>query len=918
MLNGWPWNSEIESAGAVLFSAAWKSSVLLILAGCLARLLSRRSAALRHGVWSIALAGSLIIPGLELVLPAWELPVPASLGSLVTMAPSQAKTTGNSDEPAARASGSAVAMLEGAALERTVLEHQLADDDGNLSIASLPEPTVAGELVSGDQPGWKAATWLTGPRPTPAWLMGAWLLGAIGMLVPLAVGILSLKLLELKSQRPGDETLPRQLAEVSCELGLARRVTLLLSDVRAIPMTWGLFRTVLLLPREAQNWPADRLRIVLLHELTHVARYDYLWQLIGSMARAMYWFNPLAWWGFRRLKVELEQACDDRVLSHGTQPEAYAFELLHITSQFPRPGFAPSAALAMGRSARVQKRIEFILDPARNRLPLSRRLACATALFGLLFTVALSAVHEVNGQTALATQPAADQERPGSQNVRDGEFLAGKSNDIQEKSQRAASAQDAGGGIANEATKNAGAAAIAGDGPADASTLSEIRTQILKHFVKSPDKRALDEGAIRGMLQALDDPHSEFLSPDKLKELERAIEGSLTGIGVELSTTSESQLVVIAPLPGSPADAAGIRPGDAILAVDGQTVQDLGHAAAINAIRGQPGSVVTLRVKRAGEEIMQKVTRGSIRMPSVKGLWIDKATKKWSFWLDQEQKLGYVQIGEFGKTTVEDCRSAIKALLDQGLKGLVLDLRLCPGGLLMATVDVAELFLREGVIVSIKGEQSPETIFRATGKNCLGDFPLLVLVDDHTASAAEILAGALKENGRATLLGTRTFGKGSVQTLLPVEGSGAIRLTTAYFYVAGGRGIDRQKGAVTWGVDPTDGFYVPVTAEQQDVWKARRKWETTGDVLGRPQQSAEAISAAVVGILADPQLAAAYQSLTARIAKGEFAKVGQSEQALLNHLTRREQLLKARAEAQKQLETIDKELSATSGGTRTK
>jgi carboxyl-terminal processing protease len=784
-------------------------------------------------------------------------------------------------------------MLEGAALERAVLDHRSTDDDGEVPIGSLAQPSFVDNVTAHAKLGW----W------QPGWLLAVWLLGTTGMLVPLVAGIAALKRLERRSDRFAGPALSSQLAQVAHELGLSRRVTLLLSDVRAIPMTWGTLWPVLLLPREAQNWPLDRLRIVLLHEMVHVARCDYLLQLVGALARAAYWFNPLAWWGFRRLKVELEQACDDRVLSTGTLAETYAFELLHITSTFPTPGYTPSAALAIGRSARIQRRIESILDPARNRMPLTRRLACVTAVAGLLLTAALSSVHEVRGQ-AISETPAGAAVATDSSNANQA------TSQIDSKlTEQNSTAQEAG----REKAQKEGKAAVSNDAaPAISSDrLSEIRKQILKSYVKSPDERALDEGAIRGMLQALDDPHSEFLPPDRLKELEQAIEGMLFGIGIEVSTT-DNQLIVVAPLPGSPADAAGMRPGDAILAVDGRTVQDLGTAAAINAIRGQSGTTVALRVKRAGEEILLKVTRGSIRMPSVKGLWIDKTARKWNFWLDQGQKLGYVQISEFGKQTAEDCRSAVKTLLEQEMRGLVLDLRHCPGGLLGAAVGVAEIFLREGTIVSIKGEQAPETIFRATDKNSLGDFPLLVLVDDHTASAAEILAGALKENGRATILGTRTFGKGSVQSILPVEGTGAIRLTTAYFYVAGGRGIDRQKGAAGWGVDPTDGFYVPITVEQQDRWlKARRKSEATGDALAGPHQGVAAISAAIEAILADPQLAAAYQSISARLANGAFSKVGLSEQALRDHFVRREELLKARAQAQKQLETIDKELSAT-------
>jgi C-terminal processing protease CtpA/Prc len=284
----------------------------------------------------------------------------------------------------------------------------------------------------------------------------------------------------------------------------------------------------------------------------------------------------------------------------------------------------------------------------------------------LLFTAAISAVHEVKGQ-AIPDAPAATAATSSSNakqatSPNESKSVLAESNSTTQKS---------GGESANEAPTSRRAASSASDAPAETptSSLSEIRTQIVKHFVKSLDGRALDEGAIRGMMQALDDPHSEFLSPDKFKELTRGIEGVLTGIGIEVSTTTENELVVVTPLPGSPAEAAGVRPGDAILAIDGMTVQALGHAVAIDAIRGQAGSVVALRVKRGGEESILKVTRASIRMPSIKGMWIDTGTRKWNFWLDQEQKLGYVQIGEFGKTAVEDCRSAVKSLLEQGPQG---------------------------------------------------------------------------------------------------------------------------------------------------------------------------------------------------------------------------------------------------------
>ncbi|HEY2251823.1 MAG TPA: M56 family metallopeptidase, partial [Planctomycetaceae bacterium] len=459
MFDGQMWNSGFESAGAILVSAAWKSTILLAFAACLTRLFSRRSAALRHGIWTAALAGSLIIPGLDVVLPAWEVPVPHAIGALVASPPAPEKSPASPVSATIRPTGSIVAMLEGPALERTVLEHQSADAAGELPAASQAPTAAVGAQASA----------MRQSVFTPGWRLAVWLFGIIAMLAPLAAGILSLKRLSRKSERTADELLTKQLAEAAREVGLHRRVTLLLSEVRSIPMTWGTLWPALLLPREAQNWPAERLRIVLLHELTHVVRSDYLWQLIGALARAVYWFNPLAWWGFRRLKVELEQACDDRVLSLGTQAETYAFELLHITSQFPSSGFIPSAALAMGRSARIQRRIESILDPSRNRLPLSRRLACATAVVGLLFTAAISSLHEVKGQTAPVAQPGADNS-PISSPVPQGTSQTESISDGPNSKVQDAGRQDAKRGVF-----------VPVDVPAatGTSSLSEIRTQIL-------------------------------------------------------------------------------------------------------------------------------------------------------------------------------------------------------------------------------------------------------------------------------------------------------------------------------------------------------------------------------------------------------------------------------------------------------
>jgi carboxyl-terminal processing protease len=251
------------------------------------------------------------------------------------------------------------------------------------------------------------------------------------------------------------------------------------------------------------------------------------------------------------------------------------------------------------------------------------------------------------------------------------------------------------------------------------------------------------------------------------------------------------------------------------------------------------------------------------------------------------------------------------------MKGLVLDLRGCPGGLLTAAVETANLFLREGTIVSVRGADPAQSqTYIAKEKMSLGDFPVIVIVDDHTASAAEIFAGALKDHGRATILGMRTFGKGSVQELRRIDGGGAIKLTTAYFHLPSGRRIEREKGADTWGVDPTEGYVVTLTPDQQaHRIKRRQSVEQIGDSLrGTASGGPQAISASLENILGDLQLVAAYKCLSARIAAGGSPPVLQSEQAVKDAFARRERLLKARAEAQQQIEQIDKELASPRGG----
>ncbi|HWN07177.1 MAG TPA: S41 family peptidase, partial [Steroidobacteraceae bacterium] len=293
----------------------------------------------------------------------------------------------------------------------------------------------------------------------------------------------------------------------------------------------------------------------------------------------------------------------------------------------------------------------------------------------------------------------------------------------------------------------------------------------------------LMSNAIRGMVGELD-PHSAFMDQDEFEDLKIATEGNYSGIGVEV-TAEDGVLTVIAPLDDSPAARAGIRPGDAILAIDGQLLRSEPLDHAIKRIRGEPGTVVKLDI---GREPLPKPLELTIEraVVSVHSVRFDML----------EPGYGYLRISQFSETTGPDTLAAIRALEDEAggeLRGLVLDLRNNPGGVLDAAVEVSDAFLEDGTIVTAEG-RSAESRFRMEALD--GDLsrgaPIAVLVNGGSASAAEIVAGALRDNGRAKILGQKTFGKGSVQTVLPLEDGQALKLTTSRYFTPSGVSIHER------------------------------------------------------------------------------------------------------------------------------
>jgi carboxyl-terminal processing protease len=328
-----------------------------------------------------------------------------------------------------------------------------------------------------------------------------------------------------------------------------------------------------------------------------------------------------------------------------------------------------------------------------------------------------------------------------------------------------------------------GCAAPAIDGPADTIDLGLIvgaMQQVEKSYVVPVKPEELVNGALKGMLNKLD-PHSDYMTEHEYRELISTTSGQFGGVGIEISV-EEGVPQVIAAIEGTPASSAGIEPGDRIVKADGQPIVGLDIGEVVRRLRGSPGTPVVLTIARASRPIFDvPITRAIIHVASVKS-----ALKPGG--------IGYVRISTFDENTPAELRTALSRLRHEAggrFSGMVLDLRNDAGGLLDASVEVAGDFLDSGTVVSTRGRESGENRIYDAPPN--GDMirgtPLVVLINGASASASEIVAGALQDNRRATILGTHSFGKGSVQSIIPIEGYGALRLTTALYYTPSGRSI---------------------------------------------------------------------------------------------------------------------------------
>ncbi|MFN3649061.1 MAG: S41 family peptidase [Armatimonadota bacterium] len=325
------------------------------------------------------------------------------------------------------------------------------------------------------------------------------------------------------------------------------------------------------------------------------------------------------------------------------------------------------------------------------------------------------------------------------------------------------------------------------------NTYSKVLQLVNERFYgETPGAKEMTYYAIRGMLNSLDDPYTRFLDPEEYRELREDNLGEFEGIGATLggTPTKEGYVRVVRPIPGGPADKAGLKKGDLITKVDGKSVQGMSVNQAVKIIRGKSRSIVRLTVKRSGVDkpLDISIERAPVEYPIVE-------------YVMKEGNIGYVSLSQFNELSDQKMTQAIQDLEAKGMKGLILDLRGNPGGLLDAAIDISSRFVEpgKGVVYIVESGERPDLRRTNARKHLSRDWPLVVLVNRTSASASEIVAGAVKDNQAGTVMGTTTFGKGLVQTVMPLEGNSAAMITTHKYLTPSGKDINRgrdQRGGV--------------------------------------------------------------------------------------------------------------------------
>jgi carboxyl-terminal processing protease len=354
----------------------------------------------------------------------------------------------------------------------------------------------------------------------------------------------------------------------------------------------------------------------------------------------------------------------------------------------------------------------------------------------------------------------------------------------------------------------------------------EIVNLVQKQYVREVDTKKLFQNAINGMLGGLD-PFSNYISEDDLPEFRKQTVGTFGGIGIQIGMR-KGLLTVISPIEETPAYRAGVMAGDIIVEIEGKSTENIRLEDAVKMLTGEPGSKVRIKVRHMTGDLEEfTMNRAKIEVQTVKGIKRDDKDQ-WVYWADPERKIAYVRLTGFTEASAVDLRKVLEPLSKEGMKGLILDVRFNPGGILKVAIEICEMFVSEGIVVQTKGRNTGYIPATSTGKGTLPFVPMVVLINPFSASASEILAGCLQDHHRAIIAGERSFGKGSVQNVIYLDGDkAALKLTTAKWYTPSGRNIHRDEDMTEkdeWGVMPD--VSVPMTPEEYiGIIRARQEAE---------------------------------------------------------------------------------------------
>jgi len=416
--------------------------------------------------------------------------------------------------------------------------------------------------------------------------------------------------------------------------------------------------------------------------------------------------------------------------------------------------------------------------------------------------------------------------------------------------------------------------------------------QVHGRSLKEVDRHTLLQGALGGMVAELGDQHSEYVSPERFTGLEQMLGQKFGGLGIEIAIDPDTQDLIVNTLLGGPAEKAGVRPGDTILQVDGKSTKGLTLYEARRLLRGEAGTRVVLSVRHEGEEkaVEIPIVRAVIHSDTVTG---DrrKPDRTWNFFLEGQDRIGYVRISDFGDRTADELEKALRDLLDVGMQGLILDLRDNPGGLLIPAVRVCDLFISSGEIVTTRGRGGEKREdFQARGERTLRGFPMAVLVNEYSASASEIVAACLQDHGRAVIVGEHTYGKETVQEIIRLPSDyGALKVTVATYWRPSGKNISRPPNADEagkqakaqstgdWGVKPDDGCEVRLDKDQRTGlirWLREHQLGRRSGGEAAPKGKQAMAAKPVLRTDVDPQLAKAVESVRRELTQRRQPKQG--------------------------------------------